>query len=125
MSFVNAHNAYKNVAAQTVSRERRTLMLYDGALKFTSQALLALEANQPMQLTEAAKRALDIIVELQTTLDHKHKIADEYAALYDYIKERLVTGSAEHDKSALTVAQSLLREFRDMWREAMRLGKIQ
>jgi flagellar protein FliS len=122
---INAYNQYRNVSAQTAPKERLTLMLYDGAVKFSGQALLALEKNEPMKLTESVRRTLDIIKELQNTLDRQYEIANNYYALYDYIIERLLTGESDRDQAALTEANSLIKEFRDMWREAMKAAKIQ
>jgi flagellar protein FliS len=122
---INAYNQYRNVSAQTAPKERLTLMLYDGAVKFSGQALLALENNEPMKLTEAVRRTLDIIKELRDTLNREHEIANNYYALYDYIIERLLAGESDRDQAALTEANALIKEFRDMWREAMKVAKIQ
>jgi flagellar protein FliS len=122
---INAYNQYRNVSAQTAPKERLTLMLYDGAVKFSGQAILALENNEPMKLNESVRRTLDIIKELQDTLNRDYEIASNYFALYDYIIERLLTGESDRDPAALAEANSLIKEFRDMWREAMKAAKIQ
>jgi flagellar protein FliS len=122
---VNAYNQYKNVAAQTAPKERLTLMLYDGAVKFSGQAMLALENDDALKLSESVRRTIDIIRELQDTLKLENEIARNYYSLYGYIRERLVAGEFEKSKEALAEANTLIKEFRDMWREAMKLAKVQ
>lgn len=125
MAVQNPYNKYVNVSINTASKERLTLMLYDGALKFANQAILALDKKDMPKLTESVKRAMDIIWELQTTLKRGTKLSDDMYALYDYTKERLVTGNTDMNRAALEDARDLIKEFRDIWKEAMMLTKKQ
>lgn len=119
----NQHNAYTNIAINTATQEKLTLMLYDGALKFANQAIASLENNDLIKFNEAIKRTTDIVWELQRTLDIQYEIAKNMDSLYEYIRERLVTANLNRDKVMLEEARNLLREFRDTWRDAMALIK--
>lgn len=123
MALQNPYNNYTNITVNTASKEKLTMMLYDGALKFANLAILAAEENNLPKLNESVKRAMDIIWELQLTLKRDHKVADDMYLLYDYTKERLVIGNTDMDMEALVESRDLLKDFRDTWREAMKLEK--
>ena len=125
MATQNQHSNYVNIAITTASQEKMTLMLYDGALKFTNQAILAVDENNLLKLNETIRRALAIIRELQLTLDSRHDISNDMNSLYNYIIQCLLTGNTDKDRSALEEARDLLKEFRDTWKEAMKLEKKQ
>jgi len=125
MATQNQHSNYVNIAITTASQEKMTLMLYDGALKFTNQAILAVDENNLLKLNETIRRALAIIRELQLTLDSRHDISNDMNSLYNYIIQCLLTGNTDKDRSALEEARALLKEFRDTWKEAMKLEKKQ
>lgn len=125
MALQNPYNNYTNITVNTASQEKLTMMLYDGALKFANLAVLAAEENNIAKLTESVKRAMDILWELQLTLKREHKVANDMYALYDYAKERLVTGNTDMDRDALVEARDIIKDFRDTWREAMKLEKKQ
>lgn len=125
MATQSQHSNYVNIAITTASQEKMTLMLYDGALKFTNQAILAVDENNLLKLNETIRRALAIIRELQLTLDSRHDISNDMNSLYNYIIQCLLTGNTDKDRSALEEARDLLKEFRDTWKEAMKLEKKQ
>ena len=125
MATQSQHSNYVNIAITTASQEKMTLMLYDGALKFTNQAILAVDENNLLKLNETIRRALAIIRELQLTLDSRHDISNDMNSLYNYIIQCLLTGNTDKDRSALEEARALLKEFRDTWKEAMKLEKKQ
>ena len=115
----NPYSNYTNHIVSTASKEKITLMLYDGALKFVNQAMIALETKNYEKVNEAVFRALDIIRELQTTLDRKYEISDNLFACYEYIHERLVSANAAKDADIFAETRDYLRQFRDTWKEAM------
>ena len=123
MTTQSPYNKYVSVAVNTSSQEHLVLMLYDAALKFSNQAVLALDENNLMKLTESVKRAMDIIRELQLSLKLDYEISGDLYALYHYTKECLVVGNTELNREMLVEACDLLKEFRDTWREAIRLTK--
>lgn len=125
MAMQNPYSTYTDVAINTATKEKLTLMLYDGALKFTNQAIAALDSNNLMKLNEAVKRAMNIVWELQRTLNLQYEVSKNMDALYEYIRDRLVTANLNRDRVMLEEVKSLLTEFRDTWREAMLLLKKQ
>lgn len=123
-----AKNPYAKQAEDRVysaSSNELTLMLYEGALKFANQALVALEKKDFLKVNELLQRAQDIVREFQLTLKDDFEISNNFRALYDYILRLLVDANLKKDKATLEEARDLLRDFRDMWKEAMTVTKQQ
>ena len=67
-------------------------MLYDGAIRFMGEARNAIARNDVRARTEATRRTLDIVAELQGSLNVEEggDIARELDRLYLYIEEKLL-----------------------------------
>ena len=107
----------------TATKEELTLMLYDGALKFCNQAIIACEAKDIMKTHESIIRVQDIIREFQITLDRNYDVAKYFDSMYDYIYRRLIDANISKDVEILKEIREFLRELRDTWKEAMKLAK--
>lgn len=125
MTQQNAYNNYRNNVIMTASPQELTLMLYDGALKFCRQAMLAIDEGKIKEAHEYIVRVEDIIEEFQATLDKKYEISSNLELLYDYIYRRLVEANIQKDKDILEEVYGLIKELRDTWKEAMKLSKVQ
>jgi flagellar protein FliS len=103
--------------------EDLTLMLYDGALKFCNQGIMAIEAGDMQKAHDMAVRAQNIIRELQLTLKQEYEVSRGMAAMYEYIYRRLFEANIAKDAEILGEARDLIREMRNTWKEAMKLAK--
>lgn len=119
----NAALAYSARKVETASPAELTLMLYEGAIKFCNIALSAIERNDYEKANLNIQKARNIIVELQSTLDHKYQVAKEFDVVYDYIFHKLVDANIKKDSEALEEALVQLRDMRDTWKEVMRTSK--
>lgn len=119
----NPYAKYKESSTSTASKEDLTLMLYDGALKFCNQAIVAIDNKDFMKANTLIIKVQDIIEEFQITLNRKYEISNEFAVLYEYMFRRLIEANIKKDVAILEEMRDLLREFRDMWKEAMLLAK--
>jgi len=120
----NPYASYTSNRINTVSSEELTLMLYEGALKFTNQAVTAIENKDFEKANDLILRVEDIIREFQITLDHSYEISKYFDSMYDYIYRLLVDANIAKDVDILGEVKEYLREFRDSWKEAMRLVKM-
>ena len=107
----------------TASPQELTLMLYNGAIKFGNQAVIAIENEDAALAHEKIVRVQDIILEFIASLDFDYPIATEMELMYDYIHRRLIDANISKDKEILEEAIGLIRELRDTWKEAMSLAK--
>ena len=107
----------------TASKEDLTLMLYDGALRFINQAILAIEDKDFEKANTVIIKAQNIILEFRATLDMSYDIAQQMEAMYIYIYELLINGNIKKDKDILSEARDLVRGFRDTWKEAIVIAR--
>lgn len=117
MSYANAANAYQRTQAEAGTPLELVVMLYDGALKFLSQAVDAMGRRDIPARHLALDRTLAIIGHLQSTLDTDRggEVAAELDRLYSYMSGRLLEGAARNDPKALTEVSKLLTQLRDAW----------
>ena len=125
MNAANTANVYKNQQIMTASPEELTLMLYNGAIRFTVESMQAIEQGNLEKANAANLRAQDIVREFMCTLDMEYEISQNYFKLYDYIEYRLMQANIKKDKSQLEEAKNLLTELRDTWMQAMKLARGQ
>lgn len=112
-----ALNAYRSTEVQSRTSLELVVMLYDGALRFLAQARSAVERGDIRARQTATSRLLAILSELQSTLDVERggDIAVQLDALYAYLSERVLTGAAANDLTALDEVRRLLDGLRESW----------
>ena len=108
---------------QTASPADLTLMLYEGCVKFLNQAIVAIEKKDYMRSNQVILKVEDIIRELQMTLDFNYELSQEFYDLYDYMHRRLVEGNMGRNTEIIEEVLGMFRQFRDTWKEAMKLAK--
>ncbi len=118
---------YQQVEANTASGLRLVVMLYDGAVRFLSQAKAEIVNRNLAGKGMAIDRALAIIGELQSTLkiDEGGEIARALDRLYNYMNERILEGSAKLDCRSLDEVIKLLRVLNSAWSEIARKSELQ
>jgi len=117
-------NAYKNQQVMTASPEQLTLLLYNGALRFLTESILAMEQGDVQKSYNANLRVQDIVHEFVVTLDMSYELSKTWAQLYEYIEYCLIQGNIKKDVEQLQNAKSMLTEMRDTWAEAMKLTHV-
>jgi flagellar protein FliS len=123
MAVANPYNRMLETKVMTATKEELTLMLYDGALKFCNQAIIAVERKENDKAHSLIMRVEDIIREFQITLNRSYERSAQLDLLYDYIYRRLVDATMQKSVEILSEVRDLIRDFRDMWKEAMRQAK--
>jgi flagellar protein FliS len=107
----------------SASKEELALMLYDGAIKFINQAILAIQAKNFSKANTQIQKAQAIILEFRATLNMDYPIAQNMDQLYIYMHERLIEANMKKDENILTEVRELTRDFRDTWKEAMTIAR--
>jgi flagellar protein FliS len=115
----NAYAAYNNNKILTASPAELTLMLYDGAIKFTNIAIVAIEKKDIEKAHNNIVKTEHIIQEFQITLDHKYPVAKDFDAVYTYLLGRLREANRKKDSEILEEVLTHLRTMRDTWKEVM------
>ena len=81
--------AYNNSKILTATPAELTLMLYDGAIKFTNIAIMAIEKKDIQKAHTNIIKTERIIIEFQSTLDEKYPVSKDFNAVYSYLIRRL------------------------------------
>ena len=125
MMNMQSANAYKAQQIMTASPEQLTLMLYNGAIRFVGEAIMAIDEGELEKSHNANMRAQDIVREFMCTLKMDMEVSQGFYALYDYLEFRLIQGNLKKDKSMLQEARDMLIDMRDTWGEAMKRAKAE
>lgn len=115
----NPYAAYGNNKILTATPAQLTLMLYEGAIKFVNIAIAAVEKKEIEKAHENIMKTENIIMEFQSTLDHKYEVAKDFDAVYSYLLRRLQEANIKKDKEILEEVLEHLRTMRDTWKEVM------
>jgi len=115
-----AYVQYNNSKILTASPAELTLMLYEGAIKFTNIAILGIEKEDIQKAHNNIMKTQRIIEEFQITLNHDYPVANDFDIVYTYLLKRLVEANMKKDKNILEEVLSHLRTMRDTWKEVMR-----
>lgn len=121
----NITNAYKTQQIMSASPQELNLMLYNGAIRFITESIQAIDKNDMQKAHNANMRAQDIVREFINTLDMQYEISQGLDKLYDYIEYRLIQGNLKKDKAQLEEAKVMLTELRDTWYQAVKLTRVQ
>ena len=122
---LTAQNAYKQNSVTTASPGELTLMLYNGCLKFLHKAKLAIQEKNIQEKNTNLIKSQAIISELMSTLNMDIEVSKNMFALYEYINRRLVEANIQSDVAIIEEVEGLVTEFRDTWKEVIRINRQQ
>ncbi|MFY0520158.1 flagellar export chaperone FliS [Lysinibacillus sp. UGB7] len=122
---LTAQNAYKQNSVTTASPGELTLMLYNGCLKFLNKAKLAIQEKNIQEKNTNLIKAQAIISEFMATLNMDIEVSKNMFALYEYMNRRLVEANIQNDISIIEEVEGLVTEFRDTWKEVIRINRQQ
>ncbi len=112
-------NPYQTRSFEGASGVELTVALYDGIIRFMNHAIEAVERGDAGQRRAAVKRAMDIVVHLQATLqmDIGGKPAEALAEFYVAIFALMLQGSQANSKEKFEQVITYLLNVRDAWRQ--------
>lgn len=112
-----AYQKYKTTSVQSASKEKLLLMLYEGAIRFIKQAILAVEKKDIAGRGLNIGRAYDIVVELSNTLNFEAggDLAKNLEQLYMFVTEQLTKANVKNDKKPLEDALKIMETLYTGW----------
>ncbi len=130
--YTNRRNAaaYANVSLETgvvaASPHQLIMMLYEGAALAVRMAIKHMNEGDIQKKSAAVSKASIIILEgLHAALDPHQggDIAQQLAALYDYMNTRLMLGHVNNQTEPLEEVLGLLRELHGAWEQIGSAGR--
>ncbi|MGM8215209.1 flagellar export chaperone FliS [Bacillaceae bacterium W0354] len=118
-----AYNAYQQNSIQTAMPGELTLMLYNGCIKFIKLAKRDIENKDIENKNINIQKAQNIIQELMVTLNQEYEVSKQVLPLYDYIRYQLIQANLKNDVAILDEVEGLVSEFRDTWKEVLKLSR--
>lgn len=124
MNQAQAYQAYQQNQVFTAPPEKLVAMLYEGAVRFLTQAAEACEEKKIPETHQNLIKAQNIIVELMSNVNRDvGEIGENLFLLYDYMYRRLIEANVKKDVKIILEVKELVETLRDTWLEAMRLAK--
>lgn len=116
-----ATESYRQAQVTTIGRADITLMLYDGLLRFLDLAAEKMEQNKIQDKGNYISRALDIINELDSTLNMEKggEISKGLHNLYLITNKNLLMANLKNDIAILKSVRANMQVVRDSFYEAM------
>jgi flagellar protein FliS len=119
MAIPAAYAQYNNSKVLTASPAELTLMLYEGAIKFCNIAIMAVEKKDVQKAHTNIVKVENIVNYLQSTLDMKYPVSQDFDRIYVYLQQRLTQANMKKDPEILNEVCEHLRSLRDTWKEVM------
>lgn len=122
---MNPYGKYQENQILSSSPEQILILLYDGAIRFTRQAISALEEANLAGFYHGITKSMAIITELSNSLDHAigGEIAEDLDGLYNFMIRELTLANLHKDIEKLRVVEKLLVDLRGTWSEAIAINK--
>lgn len=114
-----AQQQYVSTQVGTADRLQLVIMLYDGAISFLGQAKEKMAARDAAGKGLLIGRALDIIAELNASLNFQagRELATNLFHLYNFMTSHLTKANLNWDLSALEEVLAMLTQLREAWVE--------
>ena len=123
---MNAYlDKYQQNQIYTATPEQILIMLYDGAIRFIRQAMMAEEQGNLAYKLERISKTMAIIIEFSNTLDHKigGQIAEDLDGLYQFMIRELNGARKDTTGKKLKTVEGLLVDLRDTWSQAVDINR--
>jgi flagellar protein FliS len=118
----SATRAYRSTQIETATPGRLIVLMYDGAIRFLTEANRGLCAGDFYRFSDGLKRAQPIIAELMSSLDMEAgaEIAANLLRVYGFLFDSLTEASLRQEPETVEMVLGHLRTLRGAWEEAER-----
>ena len=120
MSYADVAATYRRNAVLTASPEKLIQLLYEGAIRHLERSHSALEdpsTTHSAAVGESLSKAIGIVGELRTALDHKAggEVSVNLDRLYEFVLERMSEANIGRTPKPLEAALQILRTLKEGW----------
>jgi len=116
----NAAATYRRNAVMTASPEKLVKMLYDGAIRHMEISRTQLSSTETAQSAiagESLSKAIGIIGELRSSLDHEvgADISQNLEGLYEYCLDQLSAANIQRKPQPVENSLQVIRTLKEAW----------
>lgn len=128
MPRANPWQSYRQVALTTASPGQLVLMLYDGAIRFSRQALEGFAHEDPLEFNRTIHnnltRAQAIINELNLSLNMEGggELSNSLRRVYNYLDYRLQESNLRKEQEGIEEVVRRLSDLREAWAQMLQGG---
>ena len=120
MSYADVAATYRRNAVLTASPEKLVQLLYEGAIRHLERSHLALQdpsTTHSAAVGESLSKAIGIVGELRTALDHKAggEVSVNLDRLYEFILAQMSEANLGRTPKPLEAALKVLRTLKEGW----------
>jgi flagellar protein FliS len=117
MEYRRGVQAYRQTDLQTMGKEKLIVLLYQKMLEHFAEAA-AVAGTQRQEMARRLGLAQRIVIELRGALDHAvgGEIADNLAALYDYVFKEILQMQLDADPAHAANCRQVLLPLLEAWR---------
>jgi flagellar protein FliS len=116
---MNAYGSeiYRQTQVTTVDKGRLIIILYEGAIKFIREAIKAQELGDIPSKAASINRALDIITELNQSLNMQEggEIAINLRRIYKFWNDHLLKAKVSRDGAGLVDVEGMMVSLAQAW----------
>lgn len=118
MYQTSAYNTYARNNVEIESPQKLIKMLYEGVLRFNTQAKRAIQNSDIEKRAYWINRSIAIFIELINSLDMSQgQVAEYLSALYNYQLSLLAQANIDNSEAPLDEVNSVVRGLLEAWRE--------
>ena len=124
MGYGKAFQQYKRSNVETAGKLELIVMCYDKVILNLQQSINHIQDKEILKKNEKIKNSLDIINELQASLNFEKgdKIAGNLDSLYTYLTSRILQADIDKDFIIFDECINILSELKSAW-EGISTGK--
>ncbi|MBW4081662.1 flagellar export chaperone FliS [Paenibacillus sp. S150] len=112
------YQKYQQAQAQTASKPKLLIMLYDGAIRFIKAGMEGISHKDYEKANNNLCKAQAIINELISALDYNYPISNDLLKVYEYMQHRLIESNVHKQVTQAQEVLEYLLDLREAWVEA-------
>ena len=116
------HQKYQQAQAQTASKPKLLIMLYDGAIRFVRAGMEGIEERNYEKANNNLCKAQAIIHELISSLNFDYPISKDLLSMYEYMLHCLIDSNVRKDIEKAQEVLEYILDLRETWVEASKLS---
>nr|WP_154894883.1 flagellar export chaperone FliS [Paenibacillus xylanexedens] len=112
------YQKYRQTQAETASKPKLLIMLYDGAIRFTKAGIEGISSRNYELANNNLVKSQAIIHELVSSLNFDYSISNELVRIYEYLLHLLIEANMKKQVGPAEEVIGHLVELREAWVEA-------